>query len=88
MSEEYLSPIRKLIPFFVNSRDQWKEKCKLAKQEIKRLKNNLSYMKTTNQELKEQITELKNTISSLEIEIKKNSNNNPNGSTAKRATKL
>jgi septal ring factor EnvC (AmiA/AmiB activator) len=88
MSEEYLSPIRKLIPFFVNSRDQWKEKCKLAKQEIKRLKNNHNYMKNTNQELKEQIAVLENKISLLEIELKKNRNNNPNGNTAKRTTKL
>jgi phage shock protein A len=88
MSESYLSPIRKLIPFFVNSRDQWKEKCKLAKQEIKRLKNNLNYMKNTNQELKGQIAELKNKISSLEIEIKKNSNNKPNGIATKRTTKF
>lgn len=87
MSENYLSPIRKLIPFFVNSRDQWKEKCKLAKQETKRLKNNYNYMKKTNQELKDQISELKNKILSLEIEIKKNSNNKSNGISQKRTTK-
>jgi hypothetical protein len=34
----YKSPQRKLVPFFVQSRDQWKEKCRGAKASLKQLK--------------------------------------------------
>jgi septal ring factor EnvC (AmiA/AmiB activator) len=68
---KYLSPIRKLIPFFVDSRNKWKEKCKFTKKELKRLKNNLKYVKTTNNKLKEQIKQLENKIVLLEEEFKK-----------------
>lgn len=37
--QEYSSPLRKLTKFFRKSRDQWKAKHRLAKQEIKRLTN-------------------------------------------------
>jgi len=37
--EEYRSPRRKLLRFFVGSRDSWKLKCKNAKLRIKRLTN-------------------------------------------------
>jgi hypothetical protein len=36
---QYRSPVRKLLPFFERSRNGWKKKCKEAKAEIKRLKN-------------------------------------------------
>jgi len=34
----YKSPQRKLVPFFAQSRDQWKEKCREAKASLKQLK--------------------------------------------------
>jgi hypothetical protein len=34
----YKSPQRKLVPFFAQSRDQWKEKCRSAKASLKQLK--------------------------------------------------
>jgi hypothetical protein len=34
----YKSPQRKLVPFFAQSRDQWKEKCRGAKARLKQLK--------------------------------------------------
>lgn len=34
----YKSPQRKLVSFFVQSRDQWKEKCRGAKARLKQLK--------------------------------------------------
>lgn len=34
----YKSPQRKLVPFFAQSRDQWKEKCRGAKASLKQLK--------------------------------------------------
>src|SRR5467141_593698 len=34
----YKSPQRKLVPYFAQSRDQWKEKCRSAKASLKQLK--------------------------------------------------
>jgi hypothetical protein len=34
----YKSPQRKLVPFFARSRDQWKEKCRGAKANLKQRK--------------------------------------------------
>jgi hypothetical protein len=34
----YKSPQRKLVPFFAQSRDQWKAKCRGAKASLKQLK--------------------------------------------------
>lgn len=67
MSETYLSPLKKLISFFKDSRDKWKAKCKLAKRENKILKNHLAYLKQRNKELKAEIALLKR-----EPEAKKN----------------
>jgi hypothetical protein len=41
----YRSPISKLLRFFCRSRDKWKAKCKVAKQENKSLKYRLAKMK-------------------------------------------
>lgn len=41
----YRSPVAKLLRFFRRSRDQWKAKCKAAKQENKSLKIRLAKMK-------------------------------------------
>lgn len=39
--KEYRSPVRKLVRFFVRSRDAWKAKCQKAKMRIKRLSNGI-----------------------------------------------
>jgi hypothetical protein len=41
----YRSPVSKLLRFFQRSRDQWKSKCQVAKQENKSLKVRLAKMK-------------------------------------------
>ncbi len=38
-SNEYLSPLKKLVKFFRNSRDQWKAKHHEAKKKVKTLQN-------------------------------------------------
>ena len=38
-SNEYLSPLKKLVKFFRNSRDQWKAKHHEAKKKVKMLQN-------------------------------------------------
>ena len=48
MSQEndlsYSSPPRKLLRFFLKSRDQWKAKCQRAKTTVKRLENRLHFL--------------------------------------------
>ena len=38
---EFRSPLRKLVRFFQQSRDNWKQKCQQAKQQCKLLSNQL-----------------------------------------------
>ena len=40
----YSSPPRKLLRFFLNSRDQWKAKCQRAKTTVKRLENRVRFL--------------------------------------------
>jgi hypothetical protein len=42
--ESFRSPIHKLLPFFHQSRDKWKARCKEAKRENKSLKYRLAVM--------------------------------------------
>ena len=43
----YLSPSRKLLPFFERSRDGWKRKCLNAKTRVKRLKNRVRQLEAS-----------------------------------------
>ena len=40
----YSSPPRKLLRFFLKSRDQWKAKCQHAKATVKRLENRVRFL--------------------------------------------
>ena len=40
----YTSPPRKLLRFFLKSRDQWKAKCQRAKATVKRLENRVRFL--------------------------------------------
>lgn len=40
----YSSPPRKLLRFFLKSRDQWKAKCQRAKATVKRLENRMRFL--------------------------------------------
>ena len=40
----YSSPPRKLLRFFLKSRDQWKAKCQGAKATVKRLENRVRFL--------------------------------------------
>jgi hypothetical protein len=42
VEKQYSSPIHKLLPFFESSRNGWKTKCRKAKMDIKRLKNQVA----------------------------------------------
>jgi len=43
----YRSPMRKLLSFFVRSRDNWKSKCRKGKATIKRLASRVQKLQTS-----------------------------------------
>jgi hypothetical protein len=55
----FLSPISKLLRFFHRSRDQWKAKCKAAKQENKSLKYRLAKMTESRDRWKAEVQTLR-----------------------------
>jgi len=61
----YKSPIRKLVTFFENSRNQWKAKCKERKRTIKRLKNRLRFLEESKALLKNKVKEQQAEIARL-----------------------
>ena len=48
----YTSPPRKLLRFFLKSRDQWKAKCQRAKATVKRLENRVRFLETSKEHWK------------------------------------
>ena len=48
----YSSPPRKLLRFFLKSRDQWKAKCQRAKATVKRLENRVRFLEKSKDEWK------------------------------------
>ncbi len=54
----YKSPLRKLVHFFENSRNQWKAKCLEAKATVKGLKHRIRYLEQSKLEWKAKAKEL------------------------------
>lgn len=54
----FRSPVTKLVKFFRQSRDQWKEKCKHAKRELKLLKLRLAKLQSSRDRWKEKARQL------------------------------
>ncbi len=48
----YSSPPRKLLRFFLKSRDQWKAKCQHAKTTVKRLENRVRFLEKSKEQWK------------------------------------
>jgi len=77
-NQEYKSPLRKLVKFFEQSRNQWKEKYQSAKKTIKRLLNRVRYLETSKEQwkqkarqLEKELKELSGFTESLQEELKK-----------------
>ena len=66
-SQDYKSPLRKLVKFFEQSRNQWKEKSIEAKSTIKRLSNRVRYLETTKEEWKQKAKLFEKDIKTIEI---------------------
>jgi uncharacterized protein YlxW (UPF0749 family) len=69
--EEYKSPVRKLVPFFKNSRDKWKEKCQAAKYQVKLLRNRIRQMEKRDNNLKQEVKALKKQLQHVKDKEKK-----------------
>ena len=68
---EYKSPTHKLLNFFERSRNDWKDKAKQSKAEIRNLNCKLKYHKNKNSELKVKYNILKQQIEQLLNDQKK-----------------
>lgn len=55
----YKSPMRKLVKFFEQSRDQWKAKCLEAKVLVRQLKNKVNQLETSRYRRKNKVAALK-----------------------------
>lgn len=65
-ADSFRSPVLKLLKFFRRSRDQWKEKCKQAKQELKSLKTCHAKLKASRDFWKRKASQVASTETGLE----------------------
>lgn len=63
--KNYKSPKQKLLQFFNRSRDQWKEKCQLAKYKLKLVRNKVRYLENNKAVLKKTIDELEKELQQM-----------------------
>jgi hypothetical protein len=64
----YKSPQRKLVPFFAQSRDQWKEKCRGAKASLKQLKKKVQRGEVRHHRQQKRLQALAGEVSRLHAE--------------------
>ena len=64
----YKSPQRKLVPFFAQSRDQWKEKCRGAKASLKQLKKKVQRGDARHRRQRERLQALAREVGQLQAE--------------------
>lgn len=62
MDLSFRSPLRKLVVFFRNSRDQWKRKCQDAKYELKLLKRRLDRLQKNHDRWQHQYREVESQL--------------------------
>jgi hypothetical protein len=72
-NNKYKSPLRKLVKFFEQSRNQWKEKSIEAKSTLKRLSNRVRYLETTKAEWKQKAILLEKELKQLRLQAEKKS---------------
>ena len=65
----YRSPVSKLLPFFRQSRDKWKAKCKAAKRENKSLKTRLAKMKESRDRWKAKARSLEDALPAESVTV-------------------
>ncbi len=62
----YKSPPRKLVLFFAKSRDAWKTKCLAAKTAVKRLKNTVRFLESSQEHWKSRVKALERELAQLQ----------------------
>jgi len=69
---EFRSPLRKLVRFFQDSRDNWKQKCQAAKKQCKRLSNQVRAVESSRsrwrlraEQFQQQVEELEQQLAEL-----------------------
>ena len=67
----YTSPARKLIRFFLKSRDQWKAKCQSAKATVKRLENRVRFLEKSKDNWKAKTKALEAENARLKAQVEK-----------------
>ncbi len=68
-TKEYRSPIKKLVRFFEDSRDKWKEKCQEAKLRVKRLHTKVADLQTSRERWREEARQLRAEVAQLREEL-------------------
>lgn len=68
---KFLSPARKLVRFFMGSRDKWKDKCQAARAENKRLKNQTRTVERSREAWRKCAQEQSRRVAELERELQK-----------------
>jgi predicted nucleic acid-binding Zn-ribbon protein len=69
MEKRYKSPLQKLVNFFEDSRDKWKEKCQKAKADIKGYKKRIIFLEESKANLKQQLSDLKEENKTLQSQL-------------------
>lgn len=69
-NQYYKSPLRKLVKFFEQSRNQWKEKYQLANKTIKRLSNRVRYLEKSKEQWKQKAIALEQELKQTRVENK------------------
>ena len=65
----YSSPPRKLLRFFLKSRDQWKAKCQRAKATVKRLENRVRFLEKSKAQWKSKAQALEKENAHLKAQV-------------------
>ena len=69
--KKYKSPLKKLVKFFEQSRDKWKEKYLKKTKELKRVSNRIYDLENRKDEWKKRALNAEEKLKSLNIEAKK-----------------
>lgn len=70
-AREYKSPVLKLTRFFERSRDNWKSKHRVAKQQCKKLENQVRAVEKSRAHWKEQAKQQTRLVRDLERQLEK-----------------
>ena len=68
-AKQYRSPIRKLVKFFEQSRDNWREKCLEAKRRVKLLHTKVADLQASRQRWKQEAKQLRAELAQLREEL-------------------